>query len=104
LYGWNVDTIDYAVNQYYEGGLLTRNQAVEMLLDHVQNGWYMYGIAGKTLREVRPGPWGSRGVRSNTDTILFHSKPITAEALDEILSWLKSEGYTFDVLTPAWQD
>ncbi len=65
---------------------------------------YIYGPIGRTIREIRPSPWGSRGVRYNDDILLFHSKTATAEALDEVLSWLASESYTFDALMPAWRN
>jgi RHS repeat-associated protein len=42
-------------------------------------------------------------VTSNNDVILLHSYDGTVKALPDVLEFLKSEGYTFDVLEPSWR-
>jgi RHS repeat-associated protein len=103
VYKWNVDSRDWAVSQAYEEGDLTYEEATEMLTSRLQEGWSKYGVIGDLFRNVRSSPAGSFGVRSNTDNILLHSTSyITSEVLDKFLDWIKSKGYTFDLLNPAW--
>lgn len=102
VYKWDVDTRDWAISDAYEAGEMAYTDAVNMLIQRVQEGWYKNGVVGIIGREIRPSPVGSFGVRSNTDDILFHSTSfITAQALNRILDWLQLKGYTFDVLTPG---
>jgi peptidoglycan/xylan/chitin deacetylase (PgdA/CDA1 family) len=71
------------------------------ILERIQSGWYS-GI-GYLIREIKSSRYGSRGVRSNSDNILLHSdSDPTVMALERILRWLRGEGYTFDLLNPAW--
>ena len=45
----------------------------------------------------------NKPVMSNDDIILLHSYDGTAKALPSILEFLRSNGYTFDILEPSWR-
>jgi len=95
VHRWTVDPQDWWIAD--------QDLPAEMVLDRIKHGWYKWGIFGRIARAITPGRWGSYGVRSNEDDILLHSwSDPTVEALDDILSWLKSKSYTFDLLEPAW--
>jgi peptidoglycan/xylan/chitin deacetylase (PgdA/CDA1 family) len=103
VYKWDVDPRDWAIADAYADGDLTYEQATEMLLGRLQHGWHKYGVIGKVLRNLRPSPGGSFGIRSDSDIVLLHSNAFTVEILDEILRQLTEAGYTFSPLITSWE-
>jgi len=105
VYKWDVDPRDWAISTAYDRQYLTYEEETAMLLDRLQHGWNKNGILGKVLKTLGPSGFGSLGVTSNEDIILLHSSSkITVDTLDEIMKWLQTANYTFDVLKPGWEN
>ncbi len=98
VYRWDIDPQDWWID--------SNNLPPEMILERIQNGWIDDGPMGIAKYIIgRSGPWGSFGVMSNDDNILLHSNhAATVIMLEDIVIWLKSEGYTFDLLEPDWME
>ena len=108
---WTVDPFDWAIDDDFDDSNITLSEAAELIYQHVTQGRYnSVTILGADvpLGKITPpllGPsrFGSYGVLSNSDNILFHSdSEPTVEALDPILQWLKRQNYTFDLVEPSW--
>ena len=109
---WTVDPRDYEIATAYGDP----NVAADILYDRVINGWLNVNqplpILGQPIPQLAPvfrdvvgaTSVGSYGIRSNSDNLLLHSLyPSTVLALPRITDWVRSKGYTFDLLAPAWQ-
>ena len=97
---WTVDPLDWDIYATYSA---SEDPAGEVY-KRTREGWHT-GVLGWLLGSVLGihSSRGSPGVRSNSDIILLHSPYwSTVKALDYILPWLKSQGYTFDLLEPSW--
>jgi hypothetical protein len=101
--GWTVDPRDYELDE-------TKWKEV---YERVINGWVDSSSQipgtnipiGNVSRVFRSSRFGSDGIQSDSDIVLFHSGQLgTALALPNILLWIKEKGYSFDLPQPAWSN